>query len=102
SDGRRDPGPAGAEALHPRQRRERLEPEDALEERRRPVAHRPELALTSCLRHEPALHQARDDAVDVDAADTGDLRPRARAEVRDDGERLERRLREPALGGPLL
>src|SRR5262249_596220 len=35
------------------------------------------------------------------AGGRGDLRPRHRAEVRDDRQRLQRRLRQPALHGPL-
>src|SRR5581483_4933164 len=74
----------------------------ALEERRRPIADGAELVLTAVLDDEPALDEAGDDAVDVDAADARDLGPRARAEVGDDCERLERRLREAALRRPLL
>src|SRR5437868_13843753 len=81
-----------AEIVDPRQRRERFEPEDALEERRRPVADRAELVLTAALGYEPALGESRHDAVDVDAADARDLGARDRPEVRNDGECLECRL----------
>src|SRR3954447_22347028 len=82
----------GAEGLHPRQRGERLEAEDALEERCRAVADRAVLVHAPALADQPSFDEAGDDAVDVDAADSCDLRPRDRAEVRDDRERLERRL----------
>src|SRR5581483_6769964 len=44
-----------------------------------------------------ALDEVRDGGVGRDAADAGDVRPRAGAEVGDDRERLERRLREVPL-----
>ena len=78
-----------------RQRGERLEAEDALEERRRAIADRAELVLAPALGDQAALGEAGDDAVDVDAADARDLGPRHRAEVGDDRERLERGLRSP-------
>ena len=71
-----------------------LEPEDALEERRRAVADgaaRGGLAAGLC--EKAPLDQAGDGGVGGDAADTRDLGPRARAEVRHDRQRLERGLR---------
>src|SRR5439155_19986941 len=91
-----------AELLEPRQGGETLQPEDPLEERGHPVADGPATArLTPRLGDQPALDEAGDDRVDRDSAPARDLRPRARAEVCDDRERLERRLREAALDGPL-
>ena len=91
-----------AEVVEARQRGGALEPEDALEERRRPVADRPAGAVVPArFRDQAALEQAGDGRVGGDAADPGDLGPAARAEVGDDRERLERGLREPALDRPL-
>ena len=58
----------------------------------------PNSFVAAALGDEPALDEPGDDAVDVDAADARDLRARHRPEVRDDRERLERSLRQPALG----
>src|SRR5207342_297722 len=75
-----------------------LEPEHTLEERRRPVADRPaRRALAPSFLDQSALDEARDGGIGCHAADLCDIRPRARAEIRDDGKRLERRLREAAL-----
>src|SRR5689334_22733350 len=50
-----------AEVVEPRQLRQALEPEDALEERRRPVANRTtEPFFATRLRDQPALHEPRD------------------------------------------
>src|SRR5262249_36729147 len=70
-----------------------------LEERRRAVADRTADGgiVAAGLADEPALRQVRDRRVGGDAADPRDVRPRARPEVRDDRERLERRLREVPL-----
>ena len=57
--------------------------------------------LAPGLGDEPAFREPGDGRVGGDAADPGDLRPAARAEIGDDRERLERRLREPALDRPL-
>ena len=86
-----------ADVVEPRQRREALEPEDAFEERRRAVADRARRLVAARLRDQAALEQVRDGRVRGDAADARDVRPRARSEVRDDRERLERGLREVAL-----
>ena len=73
------------------------EPEDALEEGRRLVAHGATLAVAAGLGDQAALDEARDGRVGGDAADAGDLGARHRAEVGDDRQGLERRLGEPAL-----
>src|SRR5262245_23145762 len=86
------------EIVEPRKRREALEAEDALEERRRPVPHGAAgRGLTPGFRDEAALDEARDGRVGGDAADPCDVGAGARAEVRDDRERLERGTGEPAL-----
>src|SRR5690348_14159174 len=74
----------GAEIVDARQRRERLQPEHALEERRRAVTDRAELVVAAAFGDQAALDETRDDAVDVHAADPRDLRPRHGPEVRDD------------------
>src|SRR3954464_9791356 len=94
-----DLGDVVADVVEPRERRERFEAEHALEERRRAVPDRAEIAVAPGLGDEAALEEPGDDAVDVDAADAGDLPPRARAEVRDDRERLESGVREALLDG---
>ena len=55
------------------------------------------VVVAARLRDQPALDEIRDGRVGRDAADARDVRPRARPEVRDDRERLERRLREVPL-----
>ena len=71
-----------AEVVEPRQRGEALEPEDALEERRRPVADRAaRRRLASGLGDRARAREAGDGRVGGDAADPRDLGPRARAEV---------------------
>ena len=62
---------------------------------------RPGAVVAAGLGDQAALGEAGDGRVGRDAADPRDLRPRDRAEVGDDRERLERRLREPALDRPL-
>ena len=82
------------ELLEPRQLGQAAEPEDPLEERRRAIADgaaRGRLAAGLC--EKAPLDQAGDGGVGGHAADTRDLGPRARAEVRDDRQRLERGLR---------
>src|SRR5689334_22757145 len=64
-----------AEVVDARQSGKGFETEHALEEPRRSVAHRAELAVAARLREEAAFHQPRDDTVDVDPADARDLRP---------------------------
>src|SRR2546423_1653073 len=79
-----------------------LEPEHALEERRRAIADGSSGALVpTCFGDQPALQEVRHGGVGGDAADPGDVRPRAGAEVRDDRERLERGLGEVPLRRPL-
>src|SRR5439155_18880628 len=91
-----------AEVVEPRQLGERLEPEHPLEEPGRPVADGAARGvLAPSFGDQPALDQAGHGRVGRDAADAGDLRPRARPEVRDDRERLEPGLREAALHRPL-
>ena len=91
-----------AQVVEPRQRGGALEPEDAFEERRRPVADGATRAVVaSRLGDQAALEQAGDGRVGGDPADAGDLRPAARAEVGDDRERLQGRLREASLDRPL-
>src|SRR4051812_1303404 len=62
-----------AKVVQARKRRERLEAEDALEERGRAVAHRAEVFLAAGFGEQASLDQARDDAVDVHASDPRDL-----------------------------
>jgi hypothetical protein len=82
-----------AELLEPWQLGQAAEPEDPLEERRRAIADGPTRAgLSAGLAEEAALDQARDGRVRGDAPDARDVRPRARAEVGDDRQRLERGL----------
>ena len=91
-----------AEVVQPRELRERLEAENPLEERRRPVADRAAgPVLAARLGDQPALDEAGDDRVGGDAADPRDLRPADRPEVGDDRQRLERRRRQPPLDRPL-
>ena len=91
-----------AEIVEPRQLRECLEAEDALEQLRGAIANgTAETRLTTRLDDEPALDEPRNDRVGCNAADPGDVGTRARAEIGDDGERLERCLGEPTLDGPL-
>src|SRR5436190_399192 len=86
------------EIIQPRQLRQGFEPEDALEHRRRAVLDRPAGAVVApSLGDQPALDQARNRRVGRDATDPRDLRPRHRPEVRDDRQRLQSRLRDPAL-----
>ena len=85
----------GAEVVDARQRGERLEPEDALEERRRAVADRAELVVAAAFGDEPALDETGDDAVDVDAADARDLRDATPAR----GTRRSRASRAPPARG---
>ena len=88
----------GADVVEARQLRQALEPEDALEERRRAVADRAAAVVVAAgLGDQAALDEVRDGGVGGDAADARDVGPRARPEVRDDRERLERRLREVPL-----
>src|SRR5579862_3205785 len=104
SDGlepRADLGHVGTEVIEARQSGKRLEPEDALEERRRPVADRAEVVVAASLGDETALDEPGDDSVDVHATNPRDLGPRARAEIGDRRQRFERRLRQAALDGPL-
>src|SRR6185295_16043 len=82
-------GRVAAEVVESRQRSEALEPEDALEERGRPVADGT-TCLASRFGDEAALQEARDGRVRSDAADARDVGSRARAEIRHDRERLER------------
>src|SRR5207302_1474771 len=73
---------------------EALQPEDPLEERRRAVADCPARArLAPGLRDEPALDEPRHGGVRRNSADARNLGSRARAEVGDDREGLEGRLR---------
>src|SRR5262245_23044838 len=91
-----------AEVVETRQRGETLEAEDALEERRRPVPNRTtRTAFTTGLGDQPSLDQTGNGGVGSDAADPGDVRAGARPQVRDDRQRLERRLREPPFDGTL-
>ena len=91
-----------AQVVEARQRGGVLEPEDALEERRRPVADGTAGAVVPAgFGDQAAFEQAGDGRVGGDAADAGDLRPAARAEVGDDRERLESCLREATLDRPL-
>ena len=60
-----------------------------------------ETRLPTRLHDQAPLDEARDRGVGGDAPNPGDLRPRAGTEVGDDGERLERCLREPSLHRPL-
>ena len=84
------------------QLREALETEDAFEERRCAIANRSAGRVVAArLRDEAAVQEVRDRGVGGDAADPGDVRPRARTDVRDDRERLERSLGEIPLGGAL-
>jgi hypothetical protein len=90
------------EIIQPRQLRKRLEPEDALEHRRRAVLDRAADAVVAPrFGNQPALDQARHGRIGRHAADPRDLRPRHRPQVGDDRHRLQRRLRQPALHGPL-
>src|SRR5438552_3365038 len=84
-----DLGHVGAEVVDARELRERLEPEDPLEELRRLVPDRAELAVPAALGKQTALDEAGDDAIDVDAADARDVGARAWTEVGDDRECLE-------------
>jgi hypothetical protein len=87
-----------AQLLEPRELGQAAEPEDALEERRGPVADgaaRSGLAAGLC--QKAPLDQAGDGGVGGDSADTRDLGPRAWAEVRHDRQRLERGLRYASL-----
>src|ERR671912_507110 len=87
-----------AEVVEARQRRCALQSEDALEEPRRPVANGAAGAvLPTGFGNQAALEQARDGRVCGDAANARDLGAAAGPEVRNDRERLERRLREPTL-----
>ena len=91
-----------AEIVEPRQLGESFEAEDPLEQLRRAVTDRAaETRLTTRLDDEPALDEPGDHRVGCDTANAGDIGPRARAQVGDDGERLERCLREAALDGSL-
>ncbi len=91
-----------AEVVEPRQLRERLEPEHALEQLGRPIAHgTSEPGLATGFHDEPALDEPGDDRVRGHATHAGDVGTRARAEVRDDRQGLECRLGEPALDGTL-
>ena len=91
-----------AELRQARQRGEALEPEDALEERRRAVANRPARPVVAPgLGDQAAVEQPGNGRVRGDTADPRDLRPAARAEVGDDREGLEGGLGEPALDRPL-
>src|SRR6266508_716607 len=91
-----------AEVVEPRQRRERLEAEDPLEQRRDLVADRAAGAVVAAgFRDQAPLDQIGDGRIGRHAADACDVRPCARPEVRDDRERLERRLRQRALHRPL-
>src|ERR671918_544098 len=75
--------------------------ENPLEERRGAVANSPPgRVLPARLHYETALDEASDCGVGRHAADPGDVGARARAEVRHDGQRFERRLREASLDGP--
>ena len=68
----------------------------------RPVADRAaDPRLAAGLDDEAALDEPGDHGVRRDTAQAGDLGPRARPQVRDDRERLERRLRQAALDRPL-
>src|SRR5829696_2580504 len=88
-----------AELLEPRQLGEAAEAEDAFEERRRAVADgAAHGGVSSRFAEQAPFHEPRDGGVRRDAADARNVRPRARAEVRDDCKRLERRLGQPALG----
>src|SRR5947208_3843858 len=82
-----------ADIVEARELGEALEAEDALEQRRRAVADRAPAGLAARFRHEPTLDEVRDRGIGRDAADPRDVGTRARPEVRDDRERLERRLR---------
>src|SRR5439155_25388168 len=64
-----------------RQRGEAVEPEDALEERRRAIADRAGALVAAGLGDQAALDEARDGRVGGDAADPCDLGSRDRAEV---------------------
>src|SRR5436190_1092297 len=86
------------EIIQPRQLRPGFEPEDPLEHRRRAVLDRAADAVVAPrLGDQPALDQACNRRIGRDATDPRDLRPRHRPEVRDDRQRLQRGLREPAL-----
>src|SRR5439155_1354465 len=76
---------------------QRLEPEDALEERRRPVADRAGAVGAAGLRDQPALEEIRDGRVGGDPSDACDVRTGAGPEIRDNCKRLERGVREIAL-----
>ncbi len=78
-----------------------VEPEHPLEERRRSIAHRSAVAVAAGLCDEPTVDEARNGGVRRDAADAGDLGPADRAEIGDDRECLQRRLRQAALRGAL-
>src|SRR5438105_8477576 len=92
-----------AELFEPRQLGQALQPEHALEQRRRPLpnsaAHRH--VLPPGFGDEAALGQSGHGRVRRDPADPRDVRSRARAEIRHDRQRLERGLRERALHRPL-
>src|SRR5207302_8328453 len=77
------------EIVEPRQLRQALEPEDALEQRGRPVSHRSAgLVRAARLGDQPALDETGHGRIGRDAADARDLRPRAGPEIRDDRKRL--------------
>src|SRR5580765_1339847 len=90
------------EIIQPRQLRKRLQPEHALEHRRRAVLDRPaDAVVASRLRDQAPLDQSRDGRIGGDAADPRDLRPGHRPEVGHDRDGLQRCLREPTLYGSL-
>src|SRR5207245_6767049 len=64
-----------AEVVQARQLREALEPEHALEQRRRAVADRARDVVAARLRDQSALDQVRHRGVGGHAADTRDVRP---------------------------
>jgi len=86
-----------SDVIQARQLSEALEAEDPLEERRDAVADGADGVVTTGLSDQPAFDEARDDRVGRNAAQACDLWPRARAEVRDHGQRLQRRRRQATL-----
>src|SRR5262249_49635120 len=95
-------GRLGSDVVEARQLREAFDPEHALEEWCRAVTDGPAAAVVpACLSDEPALEKVRHRRIGGHAADPRDVPPRAGAEVRDDRERLECRLGEVPLRGPL-
>ena len=92
---RRARSSVGQERRERRQLVERAQPEPLEQQVGRAVQRRRAVRVVPGLRDQAAGEQRAHDAVDVDAADRADPRPGDRLAVGDDGERLERGLRQP-------